>query len=130
MKFKARMPKKINTIPTEDCEQIRLATWMTLQGIKFYAIPNGGKRSATEAVKFKRSGVQAGVPDLCVPIASGGYHGLYIELKRVKGGKLSENQIKWLALLRSNGYYADTARGFEEAREIVTHYLSLPKPAA
>jgi hypothetical protein len=115
-------------IPTEEQEQIKLATWMTLKGIRFYAIPNGGKRSLTEGVKFKRSGVKSGVPDLCIPQPSGSYHGLYIELKRVKGGKLSETQIEWLNFLREKGYYADVAKGFDEAKEIITHYLSLSDP--
>lgn len=124
------MTRISSTIPSEDQEQIKLATWLTKQGIKFYAIPNGGLRRLSEAVKFKRTGVQSGVPDICVPLPSGSYHGLYIELKRAKGGKLSDNQVYWLSFLREKGYYAECAHGFDEAREIVTHYLSLTKPAA
>lgn len=124
------MPKLLPTTLSEDQEQTLLATWLTKCGIKFYAIPNGGKRSLSEGVKFKRSGVQAGIPDICVPIPSGSYHGLYIELKRAKGGKLSDVQIYWLEFLREKGYYAEVAHGFQEAKEIVTHYLSLTKHAA
>ncbi len=124
------MPKILESIPTEDQEQIKLVTWMTKQGIKFYAIPNGGKRGMAEAIKFKRCGVISGVPDLCIPIPSGSYHGLYIELKRQKGGILSITQREWLSYLREKGYYAEVAHGFEEAKEIITHYLSLTKPAA
>lgn len=120
----------LRVIPSEDQEQIKLATWLTMQGIRFYAIPNGGKRNLFEALKLKRMGVVAGVPDLCIPVPSGGYHGLYIELKREKGGKVSTNQSEWLAFLSGKGYYAQVARGFEEAKEIVTHYLGLTKPAA
>lgn len=116
-------------LPTEDQEQTKLATWLTKSNIPFYAIPNGGKRDMLEAVKFKRTGVQAGVPDICVCKASGSYHGLYIELKRKKHGKVSENQLYWLALLREHGYYAEVAHGFEEAREMVLHYLSLNQVA-
>jgi|SRR6185369_5625340 len=123
------MPRKLNTTPTEDQEQIKLASWLTNQGIKFYAIPNGGSRNVIEAVKFKRCGVQPGIPDLCIPIPSGSYHGLYIELKREKGGRVSDSQIYWLTFLREKGYYADVANGFLEAKEIVLHYLSLTKPA-
>lgn len=124
------MPKILESIPTEDQEQIKLVTWMTKQGIKFYAIPNGGKRFMAEAVKFKRCGVISGVPDLCVPIPSGSYHGLYIELKRQKGGVLSITQREWLHFLREKGYYAEVAHGCAEAIEIITHYLSLTKHAA
>lgn len=117
--------------PTETYEQIRLATWLDKKGIRFFAIPNGGWRSMTEAIKFKRCGVKAGVPDLCIPFPIYPYHGLYIELKRTKGGKLSDEQDNWLNYLRSQGYYAVVAKGFDEAKEIVEHYLALsPKGAA
>lgn len=116
--------------PTEDQEQVKLATWLNLHGIRFYAIPNGGRRNLMEAFKFKRTGVSPGVPDICVPVPSGRYHGLYIELKRQKGGKTSQNQLDWLNYLREKGYYAEVAHGFDEAREIVLHYLSLTPKAA
>lgn len=116
--------------PTEDQEQIRLATWLTKQGIRFYAIPNGGYRNALEAFKLKRMGTIPGIPDICIPIPSGSYHGLYIELKRTFGGKVSENQKFWLEFLNEKGYLAQVAKGFEEARDVVTYYLGLTKPAA
>lgn len=124
------MARIAKTVPTEDQEQIMLATWMTKQGIRFYAIPNGGSRNLIEAIKFKRCGVMPGVPDICVPIPSGSYHGLYLELKRVKGGKVSDNQKYWLEFLREKAYYAEVAAGFDEAKEIILYYLSLTKPAA
>lgn len=83
-----------------------------------------------EAVKFKRSGVKSGIPDICVPLPSGSYHGLYIELKRRKGSRISDNQIYWLAYLREKGYYAEIAYGFDEAKEMVLHYLSLTPKAS
>jgi hypothetical protein len=121
------MVRTANTNPTEEAEQIKLAVWLTKQGIKFYAIPNGGSRNLLEAVKLKRSGVQPGIPDICIPVPRSPYHGAYIELKRVKGGKVSDAQHYWLGILRENGYYAEVACGFEEAKEMVMHYLSLGK---
>lgn len=121
---------KVKSIPSEDQEQIKLATWLTKQGIRFYAIPNGGKRNLFEALKLKRMGVSAGIPDLCIPIPSGSYHGLYLELKRAFKGRVSEFQSEWLAFLRENGYFAQVANGFDEAKEMIEHYFSLIKPAA
>ena len=46
-----------------------------------YHVPNGGKRDKATAAVLKRQGVKAGVPDLVLPVARCGYHGLYIELK-------------------------------------------------
>lgn len=45
-------------------------------------IPNGGTRDAVEAKHLKQQGVKSGVPDLCLPVPRGQYHGLYIEIKR------------------------------------------------
>lgn len=117
-------------MPKEDEEQIKLAVWLTKRNIKFYAIPNGGKRNFWEAMKLKRTGVQRGVPDICVPIPSGGYHSLYIELKRQKGGVVSSEQREWLDWLNKAGFYARVAKGFEEAKVIVEFYLSLTPLAA
>lgn len=117
--------KVVPLIPTEDQEQTKFVTWMTKLGIRFYAIPNGGRRTYLEAVKFKRCGVQAGVPDICIPIPKEHYHGLYIELKRKKGGRVSEQQVSWITFLKAQGYYACVAEGFEEAKAIVTEYFSL-----
>lgn len=122
------MPSNLSL--TEDQEQMKLVSWLKKQGIRFYSIPNGGHRNFHEAAKFKRTGVSPGVPDICIPFASGGFHGLYVELKRVKGGKISESQLDWIKHLRENGYYADVALGFEEAKKIVVYYLSLTYPAA
>ena len=115
---------------SEDQEQTLFATWLTKKGIRFYAIPNGGHRSYFEAVKFKRTGVQPGVPDICIPIPSNQFHGLYIEMKRKSGGKLSDAQQDWLNFLREKGYYAEMAHGFDEAKAIVEYYFSMTLPAA
>lgn len=53
----------------------------------------------------KQPGVKAGVPDLCLPLARGRYHGLFIELK-ITGGKLSQAQSDVISDLRLDGYAA------------------------
>lgn len=89
-----------------------------------YHIPNGGSRNKIEAHNLKLQGVKSGVPDLCLPVARGGYHGLYIELK-VKGNKASDNQKRWISDLISQGYRAEVAYGWEAASEILVEYLNL-----
>lgn len=121
----ARMAKKV---PTEDQEQAALATWLRMKGIRFYAIPNGGYRNPLEGLKFKRTGVSSGVPDICIPQARGSYHGLYIELKRMLCSKVSDSQKEWINYLTEQNYYACVAKGFEEARDVVLYYLSLEVP--
>lgn len=86
-------------------------------------IPNGGKRDKRTAVALKRQGVKAGVPDICLPVARNGYHGLYIELKAGKN-KATKNQEKWQVFLNDQGYYAVICYGWREATKKVNYDLS------
>ena len=70
-------------------------------------------------------GVKAGVPDLFMPVARGGFHGLFIEMKRSAGGRLSDAQNEWIDRLRAEGYLAEVCAGWEAARETVLEYLGL-----
>lgn len=89
-----------------------------------FAIPNGGSRHAAEAAKFKRTGVRAGVPDLMLAVARGGAHGLFIEMKRRQGGKVSEAQKEFIALLTEQGYKCVVCKGFDAALEEIRKYLA------
>ena len=90
--------------------------------IPIFHIPNGGSRNKREAKNLKRQGVKAGVPDLCIPVAKGGFHGLYIEMK-AEGGKPTEKQLEWIELLNANGYRAVICFGFDEAKETIDRYM-------
>lgn len=76
-----------------------------------------------EAAKLKRTGVLAGVSDLHLPYPSKGYHGLWIELKRRKGGRLTNHQRLWLDLMDGWGHKVAVCYGWDEAREILEEYL-------
>lgn len=89
-----------------------------------YHIPNGGKRDARTAANLKRQGVKAGVPDLHLPVARGGYHGLYIELK-VGKNRQTDKQKEWQKQLREQGYLATVCYGWQEAAQTLTGYLEL-----
>jgi hypothetical protein len=74
--------------PSESAIQQALIEWVHWQrrttpalGLLF-AIPNGGARSLRTASRLKAEGVVPGIPDLCLPVARRGFHGLWIELKR------------------------------------------------
>jgi len=116
--------KRLATIPTENQEQTKLVVWMTKANITHFAIPNGGFRNANEAFNLKRTGVKSGIPDLCIPVPTSSYHGLYLELKRMSGGRVSDNQIFWIDYFNKVGYLAVVARGFDEAKKIITEYLN------
>ena len=91
--------------------------------ILVFAIPNGGKRNAAEAAHLKRQGVKAGVPDLCLAVPRGAYHGLYIKLK-VGTNKPTENQLAWLKLLKQHGYAVAVCYSAEEAKDVIDKYLN------
>lgn len=115
-------------IDTESGAQEMLFTWAMWQQegrpeLKLlYHVPNGGKRNAKTGRALKRQGVKAGVPDLCLPVARGGYHSLYIELK-VGKNTTSPKQKEWIAALRQQGNYVSVCYGWEEAKETIENYL-------
>lgn len=120
----------IRMIPTEDEEQIWLFSWAELNMGRFpelklmHHIPNGGKRSKSEASRFKAMGVKAGVSDIFLPVSRGGYHGLYIELK-AKDGRPTKEQKDFIAAVEQEGYLAVVAYGGEEASKTIERYLSV-----
>ena len=116
-------------VPSEDEEQMQVVQWAAMQMGRWpdlqwlYHIPNGGKRRRTEAARFKALGVKAGVPDLCLPVPKGGYHGLYIEMKRQEGGKLSKEQRDWIEGLDKNGYCVRRCDGARQAIAVLEAYM-------
>ena len=119
----------LRPIPTEHVEQVRLFAWANYAQGKYpalsllYAIPNGGARHPVVAAKLKAEGVKRGVPDICLPVARGKWHGLYIELKRQKGARPSHEQDDWLTALNRGGYLAVWCRGWELAAAQIETYL-------
>jgi len=120
---------KMNMTATENREQATLLSWATMQTGKYpelsllFHIPNGGHRNAAEAARFKAEGVKAGVPDLFLPVARQGKHGLWIEMKRREGGRVSEHQSEWIEQLREQGYAVEVCCGWEEASALLVTYL-------
>lgn len=120
-------------VPKESEEQAWLFEWAAYQVGKYpelelmHHVPNGGSRNKAEAAKLKAQGVKAGVPDIVLPVARGGYHGLYIELKRLQGGKVSMEQEKWMAKLKGQGYCAKELLGWKAAAEYILWYLNLER---
>lgn len=80
---------------------------------------------------MRKEGVRSGVPDVHLPVARGGYHSLYIELKREYGGKApTDEQVEWAKKLILYGNRVVVAHGFDEARAAIEEYLAMPKVLA
>jgi len=113
----------------EELHQIALFDWARLQAFAspelrlLFHVPNGGMRNKVTAAKLKAAGVKAGVPDLCLPIARGGYHGLYIEMKYDKN-KPTLEQARWLLGLEAEGHACAVCYTWHEAREVILRYLA------
>ena len=97
-----------------------------------YHVPNGGHRVKAVAAKLKGQGVKAGVPDLVLPMARGGYFGLYIEFKAMPpfDAPVSPSQDAYLQALGDQGYLAIVCRGNIDAVEAIRAYLLLPATVA
>jgi len=118
-------------IPTEHQEQkavVEWALWHELQHPELkmlFAIPNGTYKSKAASGMFKAEGLKKGVPDLMLAVARKGYHGLFIEMKRLKGGVVSKEQVWWLNALSEQGYRVATCRGYDQAINIIKDYLEI-----
>lgn len=129
-------PEQLAKPGTEHGHQAALFCWCAANIAKhpelalLHAIPNGGLRSKAQAGKLKAEGVKPGVPDCFLPVARGGYHGIYIEMKkpamqpkRGGAGGVSEDQKKFITSLRSNGYAVEVCYSWEHAKNLLCLYL-------
>lgn len=113
----------------EHNEQVKLFAWAEWERIDrpelglLFAVPNGGKRDKVTGARLKAEGVKAGVPDVWLPVARQGFHGLVIELKADEKGRPSKEQMTWLAELTEQGYLAVVCHGCEAAKGVLMEYL-------
>lgn len=109
-------------IPSESAEQIAFVTWFRRQfpDTIIHSVPNGAHlagnsvQRAAKMAKLKSEGLVPGIPDLHIP----GWR-LWIEMKRQKGGRLSEDQAAIGAQLSAMGDTVIVAKGWEDAKRQV-----------
>lgn len=84
-----------------------------------FAVPNDMVRPGVRVTP----GLKAGVPDLMFPVARGGYHGMFIELK-VGRNQTSDVQEWWAMRLRAEGFYCVVERNDpEEVMRRIEEYM-------
>ena len=119
-------------VPLEQDEQANLFQWAAAAVHRYpelsllFAVPNGMPLGANRFAIMnwaKRRGLRPGVPDCFLLVPRAGFHGLAIEMKRIKGSVNSRDQDWWLEALRKQGYKAEYCHGFKEAAETITQYL-------
>lgn len=95
-----------------------------------FATLNGIRLTPGLARKAKLAGNKAGVPDIVVPIARGGYFGAYIEFKEENGAKPSKHQLAFHDALRAQGYWVVVAYGHVQQMDALNTYLKQPRTVA
>jgi len=105
-------------IPTEHEEQCALVQYLELKKLKFTSIPNSTyTKSWKQKAKNKAEGLRPGLPDLLVIVKD---HLVFIEMKRVKGGRVSEHQETWIAALNDcKSVQAFVCYGADEAMNLI-----------
>lgn len=107
-------------------------------GVKVIPMNIESRKTFYEQFKFKTMGYFRGIVDTFVPVAKGGYHGLFIELKKegrkvfkkdgtfyASGKETHEKQQEFLDDMNKGGYYATFAIGLDEAIDVLDCYMNL-----
>lgn len=111
--------------------QRAVCEWLDVQDVPYYAVPNGQYRPGQRP----EVGMQAGVPDLCIPEQSSIWRdgvnkvaypdivgALYIELKTASG-RLRDEQIEWMNRLTDADNACSVCRSLDDVIHVVRKYL-------
>ena len=134
--WKSAGPKKKRRqksgVPSERQEQVLLAKYLDGIGALWCHVPNEGhggygKGAQIKGARLRAEGLKSGVPDVLIfdkcsvekDGAQVSYSGCAIELKRQKGGRVSDAQKRWLVDLERAGWATAVCNGFEEAKKFL-----------
>lgn len=106
-------------VPSEKFEQLRLVSWLQAKGLKFTHVV-GNASSRRRGAQNKAMGMSAGFPDLIIVVRAAV---LFVELKRQRGGRVSDEQAQWIFALHEAGAHARVCNGFEKAKAFVEEFL-------
>lgn len=120
------------TIHTQLCNYVRLR----YPDVIFTSESAGVRLTMGQAVKAKKLRSSSKLPDFWMPEPRGGYHGLFLEIKRdreeiytktgmLRDDKHTQAQAVILDRLAIKNYKAMFACGLDEAIEIVDKYMAL-----
>ena len=118
---KPRATPKPSVIPIEHEEQRNFVKWFRAgyPRVLIFAVPNAGQRDHNAASWMRAEGLVAGVPDLIVPEWK-----LAIEMKRIKGSTISEEQYWMEHYFKRIGWHHYFAYGSEDAKQKL---MAIPK---
>lgn len=117
-----RPPRKLEVIPSEDDEQMRLVQWLQLKDIPHFRVPNETYTTSwKQKGKNKALGVVPGVPDIFILFRKRGL--IAIEMKRIKRSKTSAAQLAWIEALNEAEVPAHVCYGADDAITLIELYL-------
>jgi hypothetical protein len=131
MKLFNTSPARAKPVDREGLEQAALMAELRARMPEvadlIFHVPNGGHRVKAVAAKLKAQGVKAGIPDLVLPMARGGFFGLYIEFKATppNDAAISTSQHERIRKLNAQGYLAVVCRGHFDTMEQIRAYLRM-----
>jgi hypothetical protein len=131
----SKVPSSQNDPRTETEHQIALFRWATEEIAKGHrslenlgAIPNGMRQLRWSCMRREPwLGVRSGMPDIYYFVPSGGFNGLFIEMKAPNAKNATVLQAKCHDRLRMNGYRVEVCHGFHRAIEAILTYEQLEK---
>lgn len=119
---------------SEEQLQSRIVMWWDRNCARFGAQPSdlvhipNGLMCAGARRRCLSLGVRPGMPDLMMLVPRGGYHGMFLELKRpgrdVAAG-LSDDQMRVMRRLKLLGYLCFATNDYDQAVGLITDYMEL-----
>ena len=85
-----------------------------------FSVPNGGNRNKVEAMKFKATGLMAGVSDLIVILPTGLL--LFIEIKTPNNTQ-QPNQIEFENIVNKLGFQYHIIRSLDQFKQLIWQNL-------
>ncbi len=111
-----RKAKPRAVVPTEAAEMRAVCQYLDLRRIFYVHIPN-------ESVRHRSAGTRAGAPDILifeqVRVGNRETRGVAIELKRTRGGRISEAQEGFMLKLRSCYWQTYICYGATETIKVI-----------
>lgn len=97
----------------EHQEQVAFVKWFksSFPDLIIFSIPNDGKR--TNGNRMVATGLMSGVADLQILLPNG--KSVFIEMKKEKGGKLSNSQLDFIDKAQNLGHTVIIGNGCKEA---------------
>lgn len=136
LRIRSKSKAVVAPVPVEEEECVNLIEWA--KAVRWRGrpiaevlihVPNGaylGADAKTRAItmgKLIAMGVQPGVFDYLIPVPAAPCTGLWLEMKRTKGGTVSDEQKAFRRRMSVFGWRCEIAKGWVEASRIIEEHL-------